>query len=126
MSARGTESAAPEVAEVYYDGQCPYCRAEVAWLRPQPGLAGTVFADVTDPAVPVPPGLDRQAAIARFHVRLADGRIVGGARAFLAVAAGTRWRPLARALDRQPFVALLDLAYALYLRLRPLWRKRAG
>lgn len=114
----------PPVTEVFYDGACPVCRREIALWQGNAALSACAFRDVAGNA-PLPEGLDRAAALARFHVRLPDGRIVAGAAAFLALWKATRAAPLARALDRQPFLALLDLAYAGFLRLRRLWRRSA-
>ena len=113
-------------AEIFHDGACPLCRAEIAAYRRMPGLAEAAFTDVSAPA-DLPPGLTPQAALARFHVRRADGAVVSGARAFLAVWRRTpRLAWLARLLDRQPFVGVLELGYRAFLRLRPLWRRPVG
>ncbi|WP_112320751.1 thiol-disulfide oxidoreductase DCC family protein [Oceanibium sediminis] len=109
-------------AEVFYDGGCPLCRREIAAYQRLPGLEGTVWTDV-DTTATLPEALDRDAALARFHIRRHDGRITSGARAFLAVWRGVpRLRWLAVALDRRPFVDVAELAYRGFLKLRPLWR----
>lgn len=113
---------AAAAAEVFYDGACPLCRREIAAYRGMAGMEAVAWRDLTA-AGAAPPDLDREAALARFHVRRADGTLVSGARAFLAVwRRSPRLAPLARALDRRPFVALLDVGYAGFLRLRRLWR----
>jgi predicted DCC family thiol-disulfide oxidoreductase YuxK len=110
-------------AEVFFDGGCPICRREIAAYRGMAGLEDVIWRDVSDPAC-APQGLDRAAALARFHVRRGDGTIVAGARAFLAIWRRTpRLARLAQALDRRPVTAVLDLGYAAFLRLRPLWRR---
>jgi predicted DCC family thiol-disulfide oxidoreductase YuxK len=121
----GTTNDPQAAAECFYDGACPLCRREIAAYRGARGLEDVVWRDVSDPAC-APEGLDRDAALARFHVRRRDGRLVAGAAAFLAVwRRNPRLAPLARALDRRPFLGALDLAYAGFLRLRPLWRRAA-
>ena len=113
-------------AEIFYDGACPLCRREIAAYRGMAGVGEATFTDVSGPDAP-PPGLTREAALARFHVRTADGRLVSGARAFLAVwRRSPRLARLARALDRRPVTDLLELGYRLFLRLRPLWRSAEG
>jgi predicted DCC family thiol-disulfide oxidoreductase YuxK len=110
-------------AEVFYDGACPLCRREIATYRRMEGMQAVDWRDVSDPGA-VPDGLDREAALARFHARTADGRIVSGARAFLSVwRRSPKLRPLAVALDRTPFRQALELAYRGFLRVRPLWRR---
>lgn len=109
-------------AEVFYDGACPLCRREIATYRGMRGLESVAWRNVADDGVSIP-DLNREAALARFHVRRSDGRIVGGAEAFLSVwRRSSRLRPIALALDRQPFRALLEFGYRGFLRIRPLWR----
>lgn len=107
-------------AEVFFDGGCPLCRAEIAQYR---NLAdGVAWRDVA--AGEAPPEIAPEAALARFHARRADGRLVSGFAAFVAVwRAAPRLAPLGRALDRQPFLWAGEAAYRLFLRLRPLWRR---
>ena len=112
-----------KACEAFYDGACPLCRREVATYRRMRGMEDVTWTDVSEDGA-LPEGLDRGRALARFHVRLEDGRIVDGARAFLAVwKRNPRLAPLARALDRQPFLAVLEAGYRAFLRVRPLWRR---
>jgi predicted DCC family thiol-disulfide oxidoreductase YuxK len=109
--------------QVFFDGGCPICRREIAAYRRMAGMETIDWRDVSRETVP---DLDREAALARFHARRADGTLVSGAEAFLAVwRRSPRLAPLARLLDRTPFRQGLEGAYRLFLRLRPLWR-RAG
>ena len=106
--------------EVFFDGGCPVCRREIAAYRRMAGMQTIVWCDV---AATPPAGIDREAALQRFHVRRADGSLVSGAAAFLALwRANPRLRPLAHALDRAPFRTVLELAYRVFLRLRRMWR----
>lgn len=111
-------------AEVFYDGACPLCRAEIAQYRRMRGGEAIAWRDAA--AGDSPPEIGREAALARFHVRRADGTLVSGFRAFLAVWRGNpRLAPLARLLDRAPFTWAGEGAYRLFLRVRPLWRRPA-
>lgn len=113
-----------DATEVYYDGACPLCRREIAAYRGMSGLEGIAWCDLSQAGADLPADLDRATALARFHVRLADGRIVSGARAFLAVwRRNPRLARLATILDRQPFLGVLELGYRGFLRIRPLWRR---
>lgn len=115
----------PAPLTVYYDGACPLCRREIALYRSQPGAEQLCWVDAAhcEPQA-LGPGLDRDSALARLHVRDAQGRLVSGARGFLALWQGLpRWAWLGRLLDRGPLPALLERGYRLFLRLRPLWRR---
>ncbi len=108
---------------VLYDGSCPLCRREIGIYRDLRPTAPLCFADISDPALPLPDGVSgptRAQLMARFHVRAADGQLLSGAAAFLALwAALPGWRWLAR-LGRAPGAAwAMEGAYRLFLRLRP-------
>jgi len=121
MQTKSATTGDPKAAtEVYFDGGCPLCRREIAAYRGMRGMEAIAWRDVASEPVA---GLDRAAALARFHVRRADGRLVSGASAFLAVWRATpRLATLARVLDRWPFRGLLEIGYRGFLRIRPLWR----
>lgn len=108
-------------AEVFFDGGCPLCRREINTYRQMAGMETIVWRDVSVEPVD---GLDRETALARFHARRADGTLVDGAAAFVAVWRASPWlAPIARLLDRQPFLGLLEIAYRGFLKVRPLWRR---
>jgi predicted DCC family thiol-disulfide oxidoreductase YuxK len=115
---------------VWYDGACPLCRREIGLyreLRPLQPDAPLRFADVSDPATPLPDGSTREQLMARFHVRTSDGRWLSGARAFLALWANLPgWRWLAAA-GRLPGAAwAMERAYRLFLRVRPMLQRQAA
>jgi demethoxyubiquinone hydroxylase (CLK1/Coq7/Cat5 family) len=115
--------AAPQLT-VYFDGACPVCRREVAVYRRQPGADACAWVDAAacDDAA-LGPGLARPQALAKLHVRLPDGRLVAGAPGFAALwSALPRWRWLGRLAGWAAVRPLAALAYAVFLRLRPLWR----
>ena len=79
---------------VLYDGACPLCRREIGVYRGLRPNTPVCFADVSDAALPLPPGTTREQLLARFHVRGRDGELLSGAEAFLALWAvlpGWRW-----------------------------------
>lgn len=106
---------------VYYDGACPVCRREIGIYRAR--TSGDVsYCDVAAEACPAP-DLGREEALRRFHVRLPDGSLVSGAAAFLALWRATPgFRLAGRLLAARPLVAMMDVAYAGFLKLRRLWR----
>lgn len=105
---------------VLYDGGCPLCRREIGVYRGLAAVEPLCFADVSDAAQPLPPGTTRAQLMARFHVRDAEGRLLSGAAAFLALwAVLPGWRWLAR-LGRLPGALwVMERGYRLFLRLRP-------
>jgi predicted DCC family thiol-disulfide oxidoreductase YuxK len=106
---------------VYYDGACPVCRREIGFYRTRTG-SSVDYCDVATEACPAP-DLRREDALERFHVRLGDGSLVSGAAAFLALWRETPgFRHAAALLSPRPVVAVLDRAYAGFLKLRRLWR----
>jgi predicted DCC family thiol-disulfide oxidoreductase YuxK len=113
----------PQPLTVLYDGACPLCRREIGiyrGLQPLRSDSPVCFADVSDDALPLPPGTTREQLLARFHVRGSDGELLSGAQAFLALwAALPGWRWLALA-GRIPGVAwVMERIYRLFLHWRP-------
>ena len=113
---------------VYYDGACPLCLREIRFYSGLRGGDRMAWVDVAHAASSaLPADLSREQALARFHARRADGSLVSGAPAFLAV-----WhhlalfRPLARLLDRRWLHGPLDAAYRLFLRVRPALQRLAA
>jgi predicted DCC family thiol-disulfide oxidoreductase YuxK len=109
---------------VYYDGGCPVCSREIKFYRGRTGGDTCAWVDVTqveDSALG--PCLSRADALARIHVRRADGKLLSGAAAFAEIwrgMPGLRW--LGRLLAIPPFGVQGEIAYRLFLRLRRLWR----
>lgn len=112
---------------VYFDGQCPVCSREIALYRrlAEPGAIAWVDATAA-PDAALGADLSRTRALARLHVRTADGRLESGARAFVML-----WRhvprtaSLARILAHRPLLALLEVGYRLLLVARRAWRRGA-
>lgn len=105
---------------VLYDGACPLCRREVGVYRGLQSRQPVQWLDVSRPQAALPPGGTRQDYLARFHVRRADGQVLSGASAFVAlwsVLPGWRW--LGRFAALPGITPLMELAYRGFLRLRP-------
>jgi predicted DCC family thiol-disulfide oxidoreductase YuxK len=117
---------APLALTVYYDGACPLCRVEIAHYRRQQGADAIRFVDVADPTA-CGPGLSHEQALARFHVRDAEGQLLSGAAAFVGLWQHLpRWRWLGRVAALPPVLALLELGYRAFLPLRPALSRRLG
>lgn len=111
----------PKILTVFHDGSCPLCRLEIEHYRRQRGADRIAFVDVTDPASSTGDDLGRRDAMARFHVRRADGAVLVGAPAFVAVWEQLpRWRWAARLARLPRAMCILDMAYTLFLPVRPL------
>jgi 3-demethoxyubiquinol 3-hydroxylase len=128
-----TQATAPAGAEtsaltVLYDGGCPLCRREIALYRELPAREAVHYLDIsTASAAQLPAGAAREALLARFHVRRADGRLVDGAAGFVALwAALPGWRWLARVAALPGVTPVMELAYRGFLRLRPRMQRLAA
>jgi predicted DCC family thiol-disulfide oxidoreductase YuxK len=129
---RDAGSAAPVSGNltVYYDGDCPLCRAEIGLYRGCTGAGDIRFLDVAlaDGDL-VAPDLNKRAALARFHVRRADGTLVSGAAGFATLwQALPGWRRLGRIVMLPLVRPTAELVYRAFLIFRPgiqrLWRRR--
>ncbi len=102
---------------IWYDGDCPLCRREIAVMRRLDHQAAIRFVDIASSETSCP--IDRAAALARFHA-LEEGQIVSGAAAFAAM-----WRvipilrPLGLAARNQTVLAILEKLYVAFLHVRP-------
>jgi len=110
---------------VYYDGGCPVCTREIAMYRKQPGGEGIRWVDAsTCGAEELGAQLSREAALARLHLRGADGQLVSGAAAFTGMwREMPRWRWLGVFFGKGWRLAALEGAYRAFLRVRRVWRR---
>jgi predicted DCC family thiol-disulfide oxidoreductase YuxK len=103
--------------EVWFDGDCPLCRREIALMRRLDRRRVIQFIDVATGAGACP--IDRAELLARFHAR-EDGRLVSGAEAFAAM-----WRaipllsPLGQLARNRVVLSGLERLYLAFLRVRP-------
>ena len=117
-----TEFQEPLVPTVFYDGQCPLCSREIAHYRRLRGAETLHWVDIKQNENALTAyGLQRDAAMARFHVRDASGHWQTGAWGFAELWShlpAYRW--LAQSLRTLRLLPLLDRAYSRFAR----WRVR--
>ncbi|NQW93955.1 MAG: demethoxyubiquinone hydroxylase family protein [Polaromonas sp.] len=113
----------PASLTVLYDGACPLCRREIGvyqGLQPVNASQTLAFADISRADTPLPPGGIRSDYLARFHVQRADGQVLSGAAAFVALwATLPGWRYLALVARLPGATPAMELAYRAFLRIRP-------
>lgn len=124
MSTADNKPASPETRAplVLFDGSCPLCSREIAHYRRLRGADRVEWLDISadNTAMPID-GIERDTAMARFHVRDADGNWHTGAFGFAEL-----WRHLpgyrivGGVLRSLRLLPLLDRAYAYFAR----WRSR--
>ena len=115
---------APELT-IYFDGSCPLCRREIAMYRDLPASQALQWVDVSA-GQPLGEGLSCEAAMRRFHVREANGRLLSGGAAFARLwRALPGWRVLGWVFAWPPLSWLLELAYRVFLPIRPALQRLA-
>lgn len=125
MNPATSPSGAPCTPTVYYDGGCPVCTREIAMYRQQPGAEGIRWVDAsTCGAEELGAQLSREEALARLHLRGADGQLVSGAAAFTGMwREMPRWRWLGVLFGKGWRLAALEGVYRVFLHVRRLWRR---
>lgn len=115
-----TETPRCDGLTVMFDGSCPLCRREVSVYRGLEPLQPLHWLDVSADTIHFTDAADQSLFMARFHVRRADGELLSGAQAFVALwlqLPGWRW--LGRAAALPGATAFLEVLYASFLRIRP-------
>lgn len=94
--------------EVFYDGDCPLCLREIAWLRRWDRRGRIRFTDIAAAGFVAPRGITWDKLMAEIHGRLPDGTWIRGVevfrRLYTAIGAGglvaiTRWPGMRQALE---------------------------
>ena len=102
--------------EVFFDGDCPLCRREIAFLRRLDRRRNVIrFTDIAEPDFdPVVHGLGALGTgelMARIHGRASDGEIVEGVEVFRRLYAAVGLEALVALTRLRPIAAVLDAAY---------------
>jgi predicted DCC family thiol-disulfide oxidoreductase YuxK len=113
--------------KLLYDGACPICRREVAWLKRRDREGNLAAEDITDPRFdPARYGLTREEVMGVVHGILPDGRVVRRVEAIRQAygAIGLGWLV---APTRWPLVRWgLDCLYGIFARHRVALGRRLG
>ena len=116
----------PQVT-VWFDGQCPLCRREIAVMRRLDRRGAIAFFDVSgvdaagiDAAVgAISCPIDAATLLARFHAQ-EEGRMLSGAAAFAAMwRAIPLLRPLGLMARNRVILGVLERLYLVFLKVRP-------
>ena len=120
MSEQSQPNSAKQRTTVFFDGSCPLCAAEIDIYRQQDKIGALDLVDISESDSRLPVGLQREQAIARFHVIAQDGRLLSGAIAFAEVwtqLPGWHW---AGKVAQLPVIQnILEFGYRIFLHLRP-------
>ena len=112
--------------KVLYDGDCPLCSREIAFLRRRDRAGRIAFEDIAAAGFdPARYGLDHEAVMGRIHGVLPDGSVIEDVEVFrrLYGAIGLGWLV---APTRWPVLcSLFDALYRVFARNRLRWTGRA-
>jgi predicted DCC family thiol-disulfide oxidoreductase YuxK len=102
--------------EVYFDGDCPLCRREIAFLRRLDRSRNAIrFTDIAERGFDLAAhglgSLRHTDLMARIHGRSSDGEIVEGVEVFRRLYAAVGFGPIVAMTRFRPIAALLDAAY---------------
>jgi len=111
--------------EVFFDGACPLCRREIAFLRWFDRRDRIRFTDIAaDDFDPRVVDSTYETLMERIHGRLADGTILEGVEVFRRLYAAAGFGPLVW-LSRLPLVShALDVGYEVFADNRLRWTGR--
>lgn len=103
---------------VWYDGDCPLCRREIAFMRRLDKRGNIAFLNVANSSDAQCP-INREALLARFHAS-ENGQLYSGAAAFAAMwRAIPLLRPLGIIAKNKAVLNLLERLYLIFLKFRP-------
>lgn len=105
--------------EVFFDGDCPLCIKEIAFLRKRDRHERILFTDIAEPQFH-PAQYDRsmEQLMAEIHGRLPDGTWIVGVEVFRRLYSAIGLGPIV-AITRLPVIShLLDFGYRIFARNR--------
>ena len=116
----------PELT-LYYDGQCPLCVAEVAFLESRNAQGQLAFVDITQTGFEAADhNISCDAAMAQIHGRTADGQWLVGVPVFATAYRLAKLPVLAWLLSRKWLMPVLQPTYVLFAKHRQTISRRIG
>lgn len=108
-----------ESIQVFFDGDCPLCRREIAFLSKRDAQGRIIATDIADPSFDASQ-YDRLHTdfMATIQGRLADGRWISGVEVFRQLYAAVGFRRLVRISRARPIAWVLNHAYAIFAKHR--------
>lgn len=111
--------------EVFYDGACPICRREIAWLRKLDRENRVIFTDIANPKFDANAiGKTYQELMSEIHGRFPNGSIISGVEVFRQLYAAVGFTRLV-SFSRWPIInPVLNFGYGCFAILR-IWLPRS-
>lgn len=111
---------ASKATTVFFDGSCPLCRREISVYQKAVPVTPIHWVDVSTEVQGLAAGRSCGELMARFHVQTANGTLLSGAAAFVALwHLFPGWRWLGRFGSLPGMTAVLELSYRSFLLVRP-------
>ena len=112
---------------LYFDGQCPLCQAEMAYLQTRNAAGRLAFVDVTQTGFHAEDHqISCDAAMAQIHGRLANGEVLIGVPVFAKAYALANLPLLAWVLSRRWLQPVLQPSYVMFAKHRQAISKCIG
>jgi predicted DCC family thiol-disulfide oxidoreductase YuxK len=112
---------------IYYDGNCPLCRAEITFLQSRNRARLLRFVDLHDPLFgQAAEPFSCVQALQQIHARLDDGELLTGVRVFAEAYRRAELHTLARLLSINWLQPAWNAAYGWFARHRPLIARWIG
>lgn len=118
MSAENQGSAENAAFEVFFDGDCPLCRREIALVRRLDTKGRVTVTDISAPGFVPAVGLTQEALMATIHGRLPGGEVVRGVEVFRQLYAAIGFGPVVAVTRLAPIAWALEVGYRWFARNR--------
>jgi predicted DCC family thiol-disulfide oxidoreductase YuxK len=104
---------------LFFDGGCPICRREVAWMKQRDRFGRLSFINIDAPGFDARAyGLDHIDFMQRIHGQLPDGTLLSGVQVFREAYSRLGFAPLVALSRIKPIAWLLERAYVVFARNR--------